>query len=194
MGLVTLLILLSPVPLFMLKLAKVDPFPQEASRTLMLNYHLDGSYPMPQVEEAVRRVEAYLEASKEKFEIETFYSVWLNDEAHTRLYLKPKGEAKLPARQIMDGVIAGVPEIIIGKPNFQFDDSGRRIDFVHAAAVRGVHRAARRDIARGGSPTVLGARASRPCAPRPAPASRRCRSSSIATARPSSASRPRRSR
>ena len=109
MGLVTLLILLSPVPLFVLKLAKVDPFPQEASRTLMLSYHIDGSYPMPQVEQAVRRVEAYLEANKEKFEIETFYSVWLNDEAHTRLYLKPKGEAKLPARQIMDGVIAGMP-------------------------------------------------------------------------------------
>jgi len=124
MGLITLLILLSPVPLFLLKLAKVDPFPQEASRTLMLNYHIDGSYPMPQVEEAVRRVEAYLDKNKEKFEIDTFYSVWLNDEAHTRLYLKPKGEAKLPAREVMDGVLAGVPEIIIGKPNFQFDDAG----------------------------------------------------------------------
>jgi HAE1 family hydrophobic/amphiphilic exporter-1 len=123
MGLITLLILLSPVPLFMLKLAKVDPFPQEASRTLMMNYHLDGSYPMPQVEEAVRRIETFLESNKEKFEIETFYSVWMNDEAHTRLYLKPKGEAKLPAREIMDGVIAAVPEIIIGKPSFQFDDA-----------------------------------------------------------------------
>jgi len=101
----------------------VDPFPQEASRTLMLSYHIDGSYPMPQVEQTVRRVEAYLEANKEKFEIETFYSVWLNDEAHTRLYLKPKGEAKLPARQIMDDVIAGMPEIIIGKPNFEFEQS-----------------------------------------------------------------------
>jgi len=124
MGLITLLILLSPAPLFVLKLAKVDPFPQEASRTLMLNYHLDGSYPMPQVEQAVSRVEAYLEAHREEFEIETFYSVWMNDEAHTRLYLKPKGEAKLPARQVMDGVIAGVPEIIIGKPSFEFDGSG----------------------------------------------------------------------
>ena len=123
MGLVTLLLLLSPVPLFVLKLTKVDPFPQEASRTLMLSYHIDGSYPMPQVEQTVRRVEAYLEANKEKFEIETFYSVWLNDEAHTRLYLKPKGEAKLPARQIMDDVIAGMPEIIIGKPNFEFEQS-----------------------------------------------------------------------
>jgi HAE1 family hydrophobic/amphiphilic exporter-1 len=124
MGLITVLIILSPVPLFMLKLAKVDPFPQEASRTLMLNYHIDGSYPMPQVEQAVRRVEAYLEANREKFEIETLYSVWWNDEASTRLYLKPKGEAKLPARGIMDNVIAGMPEIIIGKPSFQFDNSG----------------------------------------------------------------------
>jgi len=37
MGVVTLMLLLSPVPLFALKLAKVDPFPQEASRTLFLS-------------------------------------------------------------------------------------------------------------------------------------------------------------
>ena len=193
MGLITLLILLSPVPLFMLKLAKVDPFPQEASRTLMLNYHLDGSYPMPQVEEAVRRVEAYLEANKEKFEIDTFYSVWMNDEAHTRLYLKPKGEAQAagagdhgrrPCRRARDHH---------RQAEFPVRRFRRRIDLVHAAARRGVHRAARRDITRSGPPAVLGTRASKPCAPRRAPASRRCRSSSIATARPSSDSRPRRS-
>ena len=43
MAAITLAILVSPVPLFALKLAKVDPFPQEASRTLYLAYHLQGS-------------------------------------------------------------------------------------------------------------------------------------------------------
>ena len=46
MGLITLLIVVSPVPLFVLKLAKVDPFPQEASRVLMIDYHIKGSHPM----------------------------------------------------------------------------------------------------------------------------------------------------
>jgi len=121
MALVTILLLVSPVPLFALKLAKVDPFPQEASRTLMLVYHINGSYPMERVEQAVQRVEAYIEANKEKFDVETYYSFWVTDQASTRLYLKPKEEATVPAADVMKRVMADMPEIIIGKPSFQFD-------------------------------------------------------------------------
>ena len=44
-ALITLLIVLSPVPLFALKLAKVDPFPQEASRVLMISLPHRGLAP-----------------------------------------------------------------------------------------------------------------------------------------------------
>ena len=118
------MILVSPVPLFMLKIAKVDPFPQEASRTLMLFYRLEGSHPMQRVEQAVLRVEAYLEANKERFDLDSYYSVWLTDQAHTRLYLTDKHHAKGPAREVMDRVMKDMPEIIIGKPSFQFDQGG----------------------------------------------------------------------
>jgi HAE1 family hydrophobic/amphiphilic exporter-1 len=121
MALVTVLLLVSPVPLFALKLAKVDPFPQEASRTLMLVYHINGSYPMERVEQAVQRVEAYIDANKEKFDVDTYYSFWVSDQASTRLYLKPKEEATVPAAEVMKRVMADMPEIIIGKPSFQFD-------------------------------------------------------------------------
>jgi HAE1 family hydrophobic/amphiphilic exporter-1 len=121
MAAVTVLLLVSPVPLFVLKLAKVDPFPQEASRTLFLTYHLNGSYPMERVEQAVRRIEAYVEANKEQFDVKTYYSVWQPDEAHTVLYLRPKEEATVPAAEVMRKVTDGLPEIIIGKPSFQFD-------------------------------------------------------------------------
>jgi HAE1 family hydrophobic/amphiphilic exporter-1 len=123
MGLITLLLLLSPAPLFVFKLAKVDPFPQEASRTLMLVYHLNGSYPMDRVEEAVKRIEAYIEQNKERFDVDTYYTYWLADEAMTRLYLKPKDEATVPPAEVMKRVTDGLPEIIIGKPSFQFDDN-----------------------------------------------------------------------
>jgi len=123
MALFTLLILLSPVPLFVLKVAKVDPFPQEASRTIMLNYHLEGSYPMERVEQAVRRIEAYLDANRERFDIDKYYSYWTNEEAVTRLYLRPKDEAKVPAAEVMTRVLKDLPEIIIGKPSFAFDDN-----------------------------------------------------------------------
>ena len=121
MAAITLLLLASPVPLFALKLAKVDPFPQEASRTLMLAYHINGSYPMDRVEEAVKRVETYLEANKERFDIDTYYSFWVSDEASTRLYLKPKEQATVAPEEVMRRVVEGMPEIIIGKPSFQFD-------------------------------------------------------------------------
>ena len=121
MALITLLLLVSPVPLFALKLAKVDPFPQEASRTLMLVYHLNGTYPMDRVEQAVNRVEAYIAANKERFDVETYYTWFVADQAGTRLYLKPKEEATVPAAEVMQRVMADMPEIIIGKPSFQFD-------------------------------------------------------------------------
>jgi HAE1 family hydrophobic/amphiphilic exporter-1 len=123
MALITVLIVVSPVPLFMLKLTKVDPFPQEASRVLMINYHLEGSHPMQRVEQSVQRVEAYLDANKQEFDIDTYYSYWQNDEATTRLYLTPKEDAKVPAQKVMDLVMKDMPEIIIGKPSFAFDDS-----------------------------------------------------------------------
>jgi HAE1 family hydrophobic/amphiphilic exporter-1 len=122
MAAITVLLLVSPVPLFVLKLAKVDPFPQEASRTLGLAYHLNGSYPIERVEQAVRRVEAYIEENKERFDVDTYYTWWISDEAYTRLYLKPKDEATVPAEEVMRRVTEGLPEIIIGKPSFQFDE------------------------------------------------------------------------
>lgn len=121
MALATVLLLVSPVPLFALKLTKVDPFPQEASRTVFLAYHLNGSYPMDRVEQAVNRIEAYIESNKEQFDVDTYYSVWLADEAYTRLYLKPKEEASVPAAEVMRRISEGLPEIIIGKPSFQFE-------------------------------------------------------------------------
>ncbi len=123
MALITVLIVVSPVPLFALKLAKVDPFPQEASRTIGLAYHLQGSYPMERVEQAVNRIEAYIEANKERFDVDKYYSYYLNDDAYTRLYLTPKEDAKVPAAEVMRLVVEDMPEIIIGKPSFQWDDA-----------------------------------------------------------------------
>ena len=122
MAAITLLLLVSPVPLFALKLVKVDPFPQEASRMLGLSYHLNGSYPMDRVEQAVKRVEAYIEENKERFDVETYYSWWVSDNAYTRLYLKPKNEATVGAADVMQQFAEGMPEIIIGKPSFKFDE------------------------------------------------------------------------
>jgi hydrophobic/amphiphilic exporter-1 (mainly G- bacteria), HAE1 family len=121
MALITVLIVVSPVPLFALKLTKVDPFPQAASRVLNINYHIEGTHPMERVEQAVLRVEAYVAANKERFDVDTYFSRWQNGDAYTRLYLTAKADARVPADEVMKRVLKDMPEIIIGKPSFTFD-------------------------------------------------------------------------
>jgi hydrophobic/amphiphilic exporter-1 (mainly G- bacteria), HAE1 family len=120
-GLVVLT-LLSPVPLFALGVVKVDPFPQGVGRNLYLEYKLDGTYPLERVEEAVNRVEAFLESHRKEFDIKNLYSRYEPGEAETAIYLTPKGEAHIDSREVMERVTKGMPEIIIGKPTFRFDD------------------------------------------------------------------------
>jgi HAE1 family hydrophobic/amphiphilic exporter-1 len=122
MAAVVLLLLASPVPLFAMKLIKVDPFPQTASRVLRLTYHIEGSHPMERVEQAVRQVEAYLDANRERFDLDTHFSLWTPDQALTRLYLKPKEEATVSPEEVMERVLADMPEILIGRPSFRFDE------------------------------------------------------------------------
>jgi HAE1 family hydrophobic/amphiphilic exporter-1 len=118
-GLVALT-LASVVPLFAAGLVKVDPFPQDATRTLYLDYRIEGNHPLEQVERAVNRVEAYLEGGREQWEIDNVYSRYDATSANTLIYLKPKRAAKRRARDIMDEIAKGMPEVIIGRPTFDF--------------------------------------------------------------------------
>jgi HAE1 family hydrophobic/amphiphilic exporter-1 len=46
----------------------------------------------------------------------------MNDTASTRLYLTPKENATVPPQEVMERVMKDMPEIIIGKPSFTFND------------------------------------------------------------------------
>jgi hydrophobic/amphiphilic exporter-1 (mainly G- bacteria), HAE1 family len=120
-GLVVLTVA-SPVPLFATGLVKFDMFPQDASDRLYLPFHIEGTYPLARVEEAVSRVERYLDENKERFGIELVYSYYLPDEASSTLKLKPRDEMPMEPRELMAEIEKGMPEIIIGKPSFRFDD------------------------------------------------------------------------
>ena len=121
-GLVVLT-LVSPVPLFALGIVQVDPFPQGASRTLYLDYKLDATYPLERVEEAVNRVEGFLEEHRKEFDIKNIYTHFEASEALTAIYLTPKKAATIASRDVMERIAKGMPEIIIGKPTFKMDDS-----------------------------------------------------------------------
>ena len=112
----------SPVPLFATGLVKMDMFPQDATDRLYLPYHIEGTYPLARVEQAVTRVETYLESNKERFGIDLIYSYFLPDDASSVIRLKPRDELPMEPRELMKEIEKGLPEIIIGKPSFRFDE------------------------------------------------------------------------
>ena len=122
-ALFVLLTVLSPVPLFATGILKVDMFPQDASDQLALPYHIEGTYPLARIEEAVTRVEAYLEENRERFGIDLVYSVFMPDDATSVIKMKPRKELPMEPRELMKQMEQGLPEIIIGKPSFRFDDN-----------------------------------------------------------------------
>ena len=46
-----------------------------SGRNLFMAYHIDGTFPLQRVESAVNLIEGYLEKNRERFEIETLYSL-----------------------------------------------------------------------------------------------------------------------
>jgi HAE1 family hydrophobic/amphiphilic exporter-1 len=121
-ALLVVLTVASPVPLFALELVKFDMFPQDASDRVFLPYHIEGTYPLARTEEAVSRVEAYLEENRDRFGIDIVYSYYTPDEASSVLRLKPKDELPMEPRELMKEMEKGLPEIIIGKPSFRFEE------------------------------------------------------------------------
>jgi HAE1 family hydrophobic/amphiphilic exporter-1 len=107
---------------FVTGLLKVDMFPQDASDRLFLPYHIEGTYPLARMEEAVTRVEAYLDENRERFGIELVYSYFTADDASSVIKLKPRDELPMQPRELMTELEKGLPEIIIGKPSFRFDE------------------------------------------------------------------------
>jgi len=118
-----LLTVLSPIPLFATGILKVDMFPQDASDQLQLPYHIEGTYPLVRTEEAVTRVEQYLEENKDRFGIDLVYSYYTPDDASSVIKLKPRNELPMEPRELMKEIEKGLPEIIIGKPSFRFEDN-----------------------------------------------------------------------
>jgi HAE1 family hydrophobic/amphiphilic exporter-1 len=100
---------------------KVDMFPQDASDRLFLPYHIEGTYPLARMEEAVTRVESYLAENQDRFGIDLVYSYFTPNDASSVIRMKPRDELPMEPRKLMKEIEKGLPEIIIGKPSFSFD-------------------------------------------------------------------------
>jgi len=111
------------------KLVKFDTFPQEAGRQLLLGYNVKGKHPVSETERVVNIVEEYLFANKERFDLENVYSYFDEERAQSMLILAPAEDASVSTQEVIDRVMADMPEIVIGKPSFDLNSQGGQDGF-----------------------------------------------------------------
>jgi HAE1 family hydrophobic/amphiphilic exporter-1 len=92
----------------------------DGGRQTQLQYHLDGTYSLEKVEEAVNIIEEYLYANQERFEIESVYSWFTPNEASSTLILKDGKDKNLDTEEIQALVEEGLPKLAIARPNFSW--------------------------------------------------------------------------
>ncbi len=107
-----------------LQLVKFDAFPQDVGRRLFMPYHIEGTHPLEQVEDAVNRIEKYLFDRKEEFNIRSVYSYFDKGRAESTLLLTDEDDATLSTTEIIERIEADLPQLAIGEPSFQFEQQG----------------------------------------------------------------------
>ena len=93
---------------------------ENGQRQTMLHYHLDGTYALERVEEAVNEIEEYLYANKERFDIESVYSWFTPNEAQSTLILTEGDDITKDTEEIQRLVEEGLPQMAIARPNFSW--------------------------------------------------------------------------
>jgi HAE1 family hydrophobic/amphiphilic exporter-1 len=110
-----LLLLVSLVPI---NLTQKDMFPAGQTRELRLQYQLNGSYTLRQVEDSFEAIERYLLDNRERFEIRSVYSAFREQGGQTDILLVDDGSQTLKATEIMDLIRKDLPRIAIGEVGF----------------------------------------------------------------------------
>ena len=104
------------------KFIKFDPGAQDGGTNVFLGYNIKGSHPIERVEAAVEIVERHFEGRREELGIKSIYSVYGQDNAFSIIVMKPRDDGGLKAQEFVVKAQEGIPEIIIGKPSFKWDD------------------------------------------------------------------------
>jgi hydrophobic/amphiphilic exporter-1 (mainly G- bacteria), HAE1 family len=94
----------------------------EDSNRIFLNYNVQGNYALSEVEAEVSRMENYLYANKDKFDIESVYSYYRSGNANSILILKPK--LSQPVAQIKEAIRKDWPALVRSKPSFSWGNNG----------------------------------------------------------------------
>jgi HAE1 family hydrophobic/amphiphilic exporter-1 len=122
-AMVVLTLLSAAIPM---SIVETDMFPQDQTRKLYMPYHLDGNYPLAKLKESVDRIEEYLYANQERFEIRAVYTYYSEQSEGTAslILLTDDENSKRSSEEISADIMEGLPRIAIGRPSFDFDRIG----------------------------------------------------------------------
>jgi HAE1 family hydrophobic/amphiphilic exporter-1 len=120
-GLIVLTLISVAIPIMFVK---KDMFPQQEDRRLRLFYHVNGSYRLEKIEEAVNGVEDYLFAHQDEFEIKSVYTYYNTNFASSTILLKKDDEgADKSQEEIREAIRKGLPKLAIANPSFDWRSS-----------------------------------------------------------------------
>jgi HAE1 family hydrophobic/amphiphilic exporter-1 len=119
-GVIFLVVVTAALPIALVKKDSGDSNPTQLS----MDYNFNGHYSLDVVEDAVNQVEAYLYAHQKQFEFKSVYSYYDNGRAQTTILLRDDLKDRKSAPQLEDEIRKGMPELAIGKPSFDDQQSG----------------------------------------------------------------------
>jgi HAE1 family hydrophobic/amphiphilic exporter-1 len=118
-GLILATIISVAVPL---NLVKTDMFERVEGRELRLHYNINGNFTLERVEESVDRIEEYLYANKQEFDIKSVYTYYETNYAMSTILLTNEDSAKLNATKVKELIESDLPKISLGQPSFEYMD------------------------------------------------------------------------
>ena len=121
MSLLVLVLIASVIPF---SVVKTEMNPPSQDRDLFLLYNLDSDYTLDKIKQAVDKIETYLYANAEEFNIRSVYSYYdENGTAQSSILLTDDSEATLSSTVIRERIREGLPKIAIGRPTFASERS-----------------------------------------------------------------------
>lgn len=120
-GLIILLLFSVAVPM---SIVRQDMFDEPEERRIRLHYHINGSYTVEKVEEAVDIYEDYLFANQDELEIESIYTYYQGNYAMSTITLRDGEEATKSMGEIQDAIREGLPRLAIANPSFEWHSTG----------------------------------------------------------------------
>jgi multidrug efflux pump subunit AcrB len=92
------------------------------SNRAFLNYNVQGNYNLTEVEQEVKRMEAYLYQHKEEYEIESVYSYYTANHAISIIMFNDP--LVKPVAEIKESIRKNWPQLVRAQPSFSWSDSG----------------------------------------------------------------------